>query len=280
MSADQADDYRLYRELAAWWPVISPPEEYASDAAAIEREFAAAAVPVRTLLDLGSGGGHVAMHLRRNRSVTLADLSADMLAVSRQLNPGCQHLQGDMRTIRLGREFDAVLLHDAVDYVTSQADLAHVIGTAYAHCRPGGIAVFAPDHTAETFRPGTGAGGGHDSTGREASFTERTTDPDPGDDWILAEYEFTLRDADGTVTVVPEAHRLGSFRRSTWLALLTATGFTAGVRSLSVPGRPRRVLFTGRRFAGPAEKRQAGPDSGRRTRKCVSPGTDCTRRSP
>jgi hypothetical protein len=49
---------------------------------------------------------------------------------------------------------------------------------------------------------------------------------------------------------VPEVHRLGSFRRSTWLALLTATGFTAGVRSLSVPGRPRRILFTGRRLAG------------------------------
>jgi len=170
-----------------------------------------------------------------------------MLAASRRLNPDCVHVQGDMHTIRLGRQFDAVLVHDAVDYMTSQGDLALVIGTAFAHCRPGGIAVFAPDHTAETFRPGTGAGGGHDGSGRQASFTERTTDPDPGDDWILAEYEFTLRHADGTVTVVPEAHRLGSFRRDTWLALLTAAGFTTGERSLSVPGRPRRVLFTGRR---------------------------------
>ena len=252
MPTEPGGDYRLYRELADWWPVISPPAEYASDAAHIEREFAAAAVPVRTVLDLGSGGGHIAMHLSRNRSVTLVDLSADMLAVSRRLNHGCQHVQGDMRTIRLGREFDAVLLHDAVDYVTSQADLALVIGTAFAHCRPGGIAVFAPDHTAETFRPGTGVGGGRDGTGRHASFTERTTDPDPGDNWILAEYEFTLRDTDGTVTVVPEAHRLGSFRRATWLALLTGAGFTAGSRSLSVLGRPRRLLFTGRRPAGPS----------------------------
>ena len=250
MSTEPGDGYRLYGELAAWWPLISPPAEYVDDAAAVEREFAAAEVPVRTLLDLGSGGGHVAVHLRRNRSVTLADLSADMLAVSRRLNPGCQHVQGDMRTIRLGREFDAVLVHDAVDYMTSQADLALVIGTAFAHCRPGGIVVFAPDHTAETFRPGTGAGGGRDADGRQASFTERTTDPDPGDDWILAEYEFTLRDPDGTVTVVPEAHRLGSFRRDTWLALLRSAGFMAAVRSLSVPGRPRRVLFTGRRLAG------------------------------
>lgn len=259
MSSEPGDDYRLYRELAGWWPVISPPAEYTDDAAAVEREFAAAGVPVHTLLDVGSGGGHVALHLRRNRSVTLADLSADMLAVSRQLNPGCEHVQADMRTMRLGREFDAVLVHDAVDYVISQADLALVIGTAFAHCRPGGIAVFAPDHTAETFRPGSGAGGGHDGSGRQASFTERTTDPDPGDDWILAEYEFTLRDADGSVTVVPEAHRLGSFRRGTWLALLTAAGFNAGLRELSVPGRSRRVLFTGRRAPAAARQAPAAP---------------------
>jgi hypothetical protein len=152
-----------------------------------------------------------------------------------------------MRTVRLGRLFDAVLVHDAVDYVTTRDELELVIGTAYAHCRPGGVAVFAPDHTAETFRPGTGAGGGRDGNGREASFTERTSDPDRGDDWILAEYEFTLREPDGTVTVVPEAHRLGSFRRATWLELLTAAGFDAQVRPLASAGRSPRVLFVGLR---------------------------------
>jgi SAM-dependent methyltransferase len=247
MPTEQGHDYRLYRELAAWWPVISPPAEYAGDAAAVEREFAAAAVPVRTVLDLGSGGGHVALHLKAGRSVTLVDLSADMLAASRQLNPDCVHVRGDMRTVRLGRLFDAVLVHDAVDYVTTRDELELVIGTAYAHCRPGGVAVFAPDHTAETFRPGTGAGGGRDGSGREASFTERTSDPDRGDDWILAEYEFTLREPDGSVTVVPEAHRLGSFPRATWLALLTAAGFAAQVRPLASAGRSPRVLFVGLR---------------------------------
>jgi SAM-dependent methyltransferase len=242
---EPADGYRLYTELAGWWPLISPPSEYAGDAAVIEEEFAAMTPPVRSLLDLGSGGGHVTRYLHGDRSVTLVDISADMLAVSRRLNPDCHHVLGDMRTIRLGRTFDAVLVHDAVDYVTSQDDLALLISTAAEHCRPGGIAVFAPDHTAETFRPGTGAGGGHDGNGRQASFTERTTDPDPADDWILAEYEFTLRDADGTVTVVPETHRLGSFSRNTWLQLLAAAGFTVTVRPLSAPGRSPRMLFVG-----------------------------------
>lgn len=186
--------------------------------------------------------------------MTLVDLSAEMLAVSRQLNPDCEHVQGDMRTIRLGRQFDAVLAHDAVDYLTSREDLSSVVGTAFAHCRPGGLAVFAPDHTAETFRAGTGGGGGHDGTGRQASFRERTSDPVPGDDWILAEYEFTLRDADGTVRVVPEAHRLGAFRRDTWLQTLRAAGFAAEARPGVHDGNgagSAKVMFIGRRYSSP-----------------------------
>jgi len=242
------DQYRLYGEMAGWWPLISPLAEYADDAAVITAVFASAATPVRTVLDLGSGGGHVAWHLQPGRSLTLVDLSAGMLAVSRQLNPEAVHVAADMRTLRLGQVFDAVLVHDAIDYITSREDLRQVIGTAFAHCKPGGLAVFAPDHTAETFRPGTGSGGSSDPAGRQASFRERTTDPEPGDDWILAEYEFTLREPDGTVRVVPEAHRLGSFGRDTWLRQLTEAGFEAGTApGIDTGGRARRVLFVGRR---------------------------------
>jgi SAM-dependent methyltransferase len=250
--ADQGG-YSLYAELAEWWPVISPPAEYADDGAVINAIFAAADLPVSTVLDLGAGGGHVALHVKAGRSLTLVDLSPDMLAVSAHANPDCEHVEGDMRTIRIGRQFDAVLVHDAIDYVTSQHDLERVIRTAYAHCRPGGLAVFVPDHTAETFRAGTGGGGGQDGTGRRASFRERTSDPVPDDDWILAEYEFTLRAADGTVRVVPEAHRLGSFGKDTWLRLLRAAGFAADVRRMSHAGNgaaAAKVVFIGRRDAG------------------------------
>jgi SAM-dependent methyltransferase len=244
--------YGLYHELADWWPLISPVSEYADDAAQIAAAFGTAQLPVRDVLDLGSGGGHVAAHLKDRYSLTLVDLSGEMLTVSRRLNPGCEHLPGDMRTVRLGREFDAVLVHDAIDYVTSEADLGLVIETAFAHCRPGGVAVFAPDHTVETFLASTGGGGGSDTDGRRASFWEQTSDPVDSDGWILAEYEFTLRDADGGVRVVREAHRLGSFRRDIWLALLTGAGFTAEARLVGEtdegPG-PRRVMFVGHRPA-------------------------------
>ena len=222
--------YRLYRDLARWWPLISPPGEYAAEAGYLASVFGEAAIGVREVLDLGSGGGHVAVYLKNRFSLTLVDLSEDMLAVSRQLNPECAHLQGDMRTLRLGRLFDAVLVHDAIDYITTREELRQVIATAFAHCRPGGIALFVPDHLAETFRAGSGGGGGSDASGRQGSFREWTWDPDPSDDWVQAEYEFTLRDADGTTEVVKETHRLGAFRRRTWLRLLAAGGFEPEAR--------------------------------------------------
>jgi SAM-dependent methyltransferase len=236
-------EYRLYGDLAEWWPVISPPEEYTREAERLAAVFRSAAIPVREVLDLGSGGGHVAVHLTDELSLTLVDVSEQMLSVSRQLNPECAHILGDMRTLRLGRVFDGVLVHDAVDYMTEEDDLRQVIKTAFVHCRPGGVAVFAPDHTAEGFRAGTGRGGGTDACGREASFRERDWDPDPADNWIQADYEFTLRDADGTVQLVHESHRLGAFSEKTWVRLLAETGFTPE----SGPRRTRGSLFVGRR---------------------------------
>ncbi len=251
-----AGEYRLYRDLAGWWPLISPPEEYAQEAAYLAAVFGSAAVPVREVLDLGSGGGHVATHLAGQLTLTLVDLSPEMLAVSRGLNPGCTHIQGDMRTIRLGHLFDAVLVHDAVGYVTTEADLRQVIGTVFAHCRPGGIAVFVPDHIAETFRPGSGGGDSSHASGRQGSFREWTWDPDPADDWVQAEYEFVLRDTDGTVQVVRETHRLGAFSRGTWLRLLGEAGFAAqaccgadGPPGEVPGGRKPGNLFIGRRPA-------------------------------
>lgn len=259
-----AGEYRLYRDLADWWPLISPPQEYAEEAAYLASVLGSAAVPVHEVLDLGSGGGHVAVHLKDEFALTLLDLSDDMLLVSSQLNPECVHLQGDMRTVRLGRTFDAVLVHDAVDYITTQDDLRQVIATAFAHCRAGGMAVFVPDYIKETFGELTGGGGGGtDAAGRQGSFRERTWDPDPADDWVQAEYEFTLRGAGGTVEVIHETHRLGAFSREVWLRLLADAGFepgagpgalartdrTVGIAGRVMPGRRPDNLFIGYRRA-------------------------------
>jgi trans-aconitate methyltransferase len=240
--------HHFYRDLAPWWPLISPPADYAEEAGLCASVLASAAIPVREVLELGSGGGHNASHLKSRFTMTLVDLSAAMLSVSRELNPECEHLLGDMRTVRLGRTFDAIFVHDAVDYMTTEADLRQAMETAFAHCRPGGLAVFVPDHTAETFQPATHHGG-HDGTdGRAVRYLEWVWDPDPTDTWGLAEYAFLLRDADGSVQVVHDTHRWGVFGRDVWLRLLRDVGFEADtVREETSEDRPSRELFVGRR---------------------------------
>lgn len=242
----------FYGELAGWWPLISPVEDYAEEAAEAARVLRTAPVPVREVLELGSGGGHNAAYLKQHFAMTLTDLSGEMLAVSRRLNPECEHRQGDMRTIRLGRHFDAVFVHDAVDYMTTERDLAQAVETAYAHCRPGGIAVFLPDCTAETFVPGSDHGGTDAADGRGVRYLEWSWDPDPRDTWVLTEYAFLLREADGTVRAAHETHRHGLFPRATWLRLLEAAGFSAdAMHEHTTEDRPARECFVGRRVSPP-----------------------------
>src|SRR3712207_8870135 len=103
------DHPRLYADLASWFHLLTPPEDYA-----VEAEFyrsvtvESAEIPVRTVLELGSGGGNNASHLKAHFELTLTDLSDEMLAISRGLNPECEHVQGDMRTLRLDRQFDEI----------------------------------------------------------------------------------------------------------------------------------------------------------------------------
>ena len=115
---------RLYGDLAGWWQAISPPLEYAEEGSLyVEMIRSAARRPLREVLELGSGGGNNASHMKRDFAMTLVEPSDEMRRLSVALNPECAHVPGDMRTVRLGQEFDAVFVHDAVMYMTGEADL-------------------------------------------------------------------------------------------------------------------------------------------------------------
>ncbi|MFC1574942.1 class I SAM-dependent methyltransferase [Gemmatimonadota bacterium] len=215
----------LYRQLASWWPLLSAPAEYAEAAGFYRRLLAQAGDPaIETLLELGSGGGNNASHLKAHFKMTLVDLSPDMLEVSRKLNPECEHCWGDMRSVRLGRQFDSVFVHDAIAYMVTETDLRHAIETAFVHCRPGGVAIFAPDHLRENFRASTNHGG-HDGKDRSLRYLEWTSDLDPTDTTYEVDFAFLLRTGDGAVRVEHDHHILGLFSRKDWLRILSETGF-------------------------------------------------------
>ena len=250
---------RLYTELADWWPLLSAPEDYAEEAAIYADLLEdASESPIASVLELGCGGGNNASHLKqRFARLVLTDVSLEMVEVSRRLNPECEHHCGDMRTLRLDEQFDAVFVHDAVCYMTSESDLRLAIDTAAVHCRPGGTVLFCPDYVQETFRTGSDEGG-HDEPEPEDGagphrrglrYLEWVWDPDPGETQYRVDYAYLLRERDGTVRVIHDSHREGLFARASWLSLLRDAGFD--VRSVPLvhsevePGA--HEMFVGRR---------------------------------
>ncbi len=220
---------KMYEELADWWPLLSMPDDYVEEAAFFRDAFARCGAPSSgAMLELGSGGGNIASHLKKHRRITLVDVSRKMLDVSRRLNPECEHAEGDMRQVRLALEFDAVFVHDAIDYMLTEADLSAAMRTAFVHCRPGGTAVFVPDHVRETFADRTNTGG-HDGEGRSLRYIQWEFDPDPSDTTTVADFALLLRDTSGETRVVHDRHVHGLFAREIWLRLLHETGFAPGV---------------------------------------------------
>ncbi len=220
----------LYGELVPWYHLLDPTEDHLDEAASYQAAFERSIAPrAETLLELGAGAGNNAFFLKRRFRCTLTDISAPMQGLSGALNPECEHAIGDMRTLRLGRTFDAVLVHDAVMYLTSEAELRAAADTAFAHTRPGGAAIFAPDYVRETFGEISRIHRGEDENGgRALRCMEWTWDPDPGDTSYVVEYAFLLRDRSG-VRAVHDRHVEGLFSRATWIEVLTAAGFRVEV---------------------------------------------------
>jgi SAM-dependent methyltransferase len=224
----------LYSDLAWLWPLWGDPDgEYAEwcahVVAMIEKH---AKRDVKTLLNLGCGGGKNAYNLKRRYQVTGLDLSNDMLANARNLNPDCTFVQGDMRESSLRERFDAIVIDDAVAYMTSREDLKALFRAAYRHLEPGGVMIVSPDGTKETFEQNETrisrslAAAEAEGTPKdvEVVFIENNYDPDPNDDTYEALIIYLIREK-GVLRVVEDMHTLGIFAADVWPTLLREAGF-------------------------------------------------------
>lgn len=222
---------QLYHDLAHLWPLLSPPEDYAAEAQRIGAWMAALA-PVPPggrwrVLELGAGGGHTLHHLQATCDCTATDLSEAMLANCRRLNPGMPAIVGDMRALRLNQTFDVVLLHDAIDYMTTRSDALAALRTAAAHLAPGGLVIAGPTYTSETFEEGESE---QDATETEAvaiHFVSRIHTPDPSVEAFEMTIELSVHDrTTGRSHHLEDHHHCGLFSDACWVQLLQEAGFT------------------------------------------------------
>jgi len=225
---------RMYTEFARYWALISPPEDYAVEARRWRDVLRSRLGPGRhEVLELGVGGGNNLSHLTDEFDAVAADLSPEMLEQARRLNPQVEFHVGDMRTIRLGRTFKAVLIHDAISYMTTEEDLRATFVTAAAHLDRGGVFVTSPDWFRETFRdPQVSFGANSDG---QVTFTlvEYTWDPDPSDTEIDSLCWYLIREG-GALRIEQDRHVLGLFPLDAWLRLLEESGFEATTEPYNV----------------------------------------------
>ena len=236
----EEDQRRLYGDLAWTWPIVSAPETYVEESErfrALIRQHSQ--IEAETLLNLGCGGGHNDYTLKKHFRLTGVDVSEDMLGLARRRNPEVAYLSGDMRSVRLGEKFDAVVIFDSVSYMLTEEDLRAAFETAFVHVKPGGVFLTYQEIIPQAFKQNrvkhqVGADGDV-----EIVFIENSYDPDPSDSTIEATFVYLIRRG-GTLQIETDRHLCGMFETQTWLALLRETGFD--VRE--VPGKTPEDVTT------------------------------------
>jgi len=234
---------RMYGDLAWTWPIISQKEHYITEAGQFVQAIRKhARMDAKTLLDLGCGGGHNDWTLKTQFRVTGVDISENMLALARELNPEVTYLHGDMRTARLGQTFDAVVIADSIDYMLTEDDLRAAFATAHAHLNPGGVFCTYAEATRENpphnkVYTCTGAQGDV-----EIAFYEHSYDPDPADSTYESVFAYFIRRR-GELEIQTDRHILGVFPEATWERLLRDVGFEVHRMQFTDPDLDNPIPF-------------------------------------
>lgn len=219
------DQRRLYGDLAWTWPIISRKENYIEEAEEFCRLIRMYShIEAKTLLHLGCGGGHLDFTLKKHLRVTSVDVSEAMLKLARQLNPEVTYSRGDMRTVRLGQAFDAVVVADSVAYMLTLEDLRAAFKTAFVHLKAGGVFCTYAEVTAEHFQQNETTCSTHVQGDIEITFLENRYDPDLTDTTYENVLVYLIRRG-GQLEIESDRHLGGIFRLETWLALLREVGF-------------------------------------------------------
>jgi SAM-dependent methyltransferase len=216
----------LYSDLAGWFHLLTAPEDYEEEAEIYRKAIVNTSKrKVKTVLELGSGGGNNASHMKAHFDMTLTDLSPDMLEISRGINPELEHIEGNMCTLRLGRTFDAVFAHDAVSYLLDEESVRQAVATAFEHLEPGGAALFAPDDYDEGWEDSYSDGGHDGPDGRGLRYIEWSHRGGLEPPRYVFDFGYLLREADGSVRAVHDRHYGAAHPRDTWRRAFEDAGF-------------------------------------------------------
>ena len=216
-------DWIAYNELAWADELLTDPDEYSEEVSIyIELIKNNSRRTPETLLHFGSGSGHYDTIFKNHFKVTGVDLSKGMLEKARMRHPEVEYIEGDMRTVRLNRLFDAVIIPDCIDYMVTADDLKQAVENASHHLKPGGVLLIV-GKTQETFSNNNFA-----YTGEKDGIHLTVLENNYVNPYKPGTYEasiFYLIRKGGELTVRSEIHYLGLFPEAVWEKVFASAEF-------------------------------------------------------
>lgn len=241
----------VFGAYSRYYNLFYKDKDYAGEAGYVHDLIQKHRPAAKSVLDLGCGTGrHDLLLAERGYETTGVDLSADMLAVAMAPISSLDALpssgaslsfhQGDIRSIRLDRRFDAVVsLFHVISYQATNEDLRQAFSTAREHLAPGGVFIFDCWYgpAVLTDRPAVRVKRLED----EAVAVTRIVEPamQPNENLVDLHYEVQVRDqASGAVETFREVHRMRYLFRPEIELLLSEAGLQLVEASEWMTGRP------------------------------------------
>lgn len=216
---------RMYNDLNWTWPIISREENYVEEVDSIVKQVLDnSRIEVKKVLHIGCGGGGHDYTLKKCFELTGVDLSDEMLVHARKLNPDVTYHKGDMRSVRLGEKYDAVIVADSINYMLTEDDLGAAFKTAFEHLRPGGLFFTYAEYSADRFKQNMTWCSTHENENIDVTFIQNNYDPDPSDTVFESTFIYLVR-RDGELEVETDVHQQGLFEQKIWIRLLRDAGF-------------------------------------------------------
>lgn len=213
-----------YNDLAWTEDFFADQSDYEEEVALyVELLKRSSADPPRTLLHLGCGAGGHDNVFKRHFEVTGVDISPGMLAKAHAAHPEIEYHEEDMRTIRLQKEFDVVVIPDSIDYMVTRDDLRQALRTATTHLKSGGVLLVVAK-TAEIFRDNNFAYTGESGDVHVTLLENNYVNPHRPETYE-ATMVFLIRQA-GKLTIHNDHHVLGLFPEAVWKKLFAEAGLT------------------------------------------------------
>ncbi|HXO42993.1 MAG TPA: class I SAM-dependent methyltransferase [Thermoanaerobaculia bacterium] len=148
--------YLLYDQLSPYYDLIYAAKDYEGEARyqvqLIEKYKRSSG---RDLLEMACGTGRYLEFFARGFTCTGLDLNPAMLRIARKRVKQARLVQGDMLTMKLGKQFDVVAcLFSSIGYVRGSRNLRKAIRNFADHLKPGGVMLISPWISKEDYNVG------------------------------------------------------------------------------------------------------------------------------